>query len=112
MPRDRLAFAIRIGREDQTVRAFDGFGDVRHALRRLGVDVPQHGEIGLRVDRTVLRRQVANVAIRGINLEILPQIFIDRLGLRRRLDDDNIHPERSLFMRRIGPILDRSASRR
>ena len=91
VPGDRLALAIRIGRQDDAVGAFDGLGDIRQPLRRFGVDVPQHREIGVRVDGAVLRRQIAHMSERGINLITTTKIFVDGLGLRRRFDDDDIH---------------------
>jgi hypothetical protein len=48
-------------------------------------------EIGIRVDRTVLGGQIADMPEGGQDLIILAEIFIDRLGLRRRLDDDDFH---------------------
>ena len=38
--------------------------------------------------RIATRRQVANMAERGLHHEVLAQVFIDRLGFGRRLDDD------------------------
>src|SRR6185312_3216600 len=65
--------------------------DVVDALVGLGVDLPDHAEIVVRVDRAVLGRQVANMAERGQNLVAGAQIFVDRLGLGRRFNNDDIH---------------------
>ena len=73
------------------VGVLDGPRDLGEALGRFDVDVPQHGEIGVRIDRPVLRRQIADVAVGRIDLVILAKIFVDGLGLRRRFDDDDIH---------------------
>jgi hypothetical protein len=67
-------------------------GDVGEALGRLGVDVPVHGEIVVGIDRAVLARQVADMAEGGQNLVALAQIFVDRLGLGGRFDDDDASP--------------------
>src|SRR5262249_10863158 len=57
----------------------------------LGVDLPDHPKIMFRIDRSVLRREVADMAERGQNLIGRAQIFVDRLGFRRRLHNDDIH---------------------
>ena len=54
VPGNRLALAIRVGRQDQLVSALEGFGDVVEPARGLGIDLPDHLEIGVRIDRTVL----------------------------------------------------------
>jgi len=53
VPGDGLAFAVRIGRQNDRVGVLDGAGDLGEALGRFDVDVPQHGEIGVGVDRPV-----------------------------------------------------------
>ena len=82
MPGDRLALAIGVGGENEFVGALHGPGDVGEALAGLRVNLPDHVEIGIRIDRSVLRRQVAHVTERGQDLVVWPQIFIDRLRLR------------------------------
>ena len=101
VPGDRLALAIRVGGEDQLVGALDGLGDVVEALLRLGVDLPDHVEIVVRIDRAVLGRQVADMAERGQHLVAGPEIFVDRLGLGGRLDNDDVH-EIPLIFRLLG----------
>ena len=91
MPGNGLALAIRIGCENDLVGILHGGGDIGEALGRLGVDLPEHGEIRLGIDGAILGRQVAHVPERGVDLVIGPEIFVDRLGLGRRLDDDNVH---------------------
>ena len=91
MPGDRLAFAIRVGRQNQPVGALDRLGDVVEALLRLGIDLPQHVEIVVRIDRSVLGGEVAHVAEGGQHFVAGPQIFVDRLGLCGRLDNDDVH---------------------
>ncbi len=91
MPGNGLSLAIRIGGEHDAVGVLDQGGDVRQALVRLAVHGPQHFEIIVGIDRAVLVHQIADMAERGDNLIILAEIFVDRLGLGRRFDDDDIH---------------------
>ena len=62
VPRDRFAFAIRVGGEDQLVGALERPRDIIDPLVRPGVDLPKHVEIVVRVDGAVLGGQVADVA--------------------------------------------------
>ncbi len=62
MPRDRFALAIGVGCEDQSVGTLERLGDVVESARRLGVDLPDHLEIGLRIDRSILGREIPNMA--------------------------------------------------
>ena len=68
VPGNGFAFAIRVGRENEAVGAFDGLGDVVEALLGLGVDLPEHVEVVLRVDRAVFRRQVTDMPERSKDL--------------------------------------------
>ena len=91
VPGDGLALAIGVGGQDQRVGVLQGVGDVVDALLRLGVDLPEHLEIVVRIDRAVLGRQVADMAKGGQDLVTGAQILVDRLRLGRRLDNDNFH---------------------
>ena len=91
VPGDRLALAVRVGRENHSVGVLDRVADVAQPLGRLGVDLPAHGEIVVGIDRAVLGRQVPHMAERGVNAVVLAQIFVDGLGLGRRLDDHDFH---------------------
>ena len=62
MPGDRLALAIRVGCEDQPSGAFQGLGDVVQPAIGLGIDLPDHFEIGVRIDRSVLGGEVTDMA--------------------------------------------------
>ena len=84
VPGDRLALAVGVGRQDQPVGALDGAGDVVQPLLGLVVDLPEHAEIVVGIDRAVLGRQVADMAERGQNLVAGAEILVDRLGLGRR----------------------------
>ena len=81
MPGDRLALAIGVGGENELVGALDRLGDVVEPLLRLGIDLPEHLEIVVRIDRAGLRRQVADMAERGQDFVALAQILIDGLRL-------------------------------
>ena len=91
MPGNRLSLAIGVGGEDQPVGALQRPGDVVEPAGGLGIDLPDHLEIGVGIDRSILGRQVADMAERGQHLIGGAQIFVDRLGFRRRLDNDDIH---------------------
>ncbi len=81
MPGDRLALAVGVGGENELVGALDRPGDVVEPLLRLGIDLPEHLEIVVGIDRPGLGGQVADMAERGQNLVALAQILIDGLRL-------------------------------
>ena len=89
---------------------FSGMGDVVDALLRLRVDLPEHLEIIVGVDRTVLGRQVADMAKGRQDLVAGAKILIDRLRLGRQLDNDNFHenpmgyPPKPVGFRRNRPL--------
>jgi len=91
MPGDRLALAIRVGGEEQLVGAAHRLGDRLHVLLGPAVDLPRHRKIGVGQDGSVLRRQVADMAVAGDDLVVAPEIFVDGLCLGRRFDDDDVH---------------------
>ena len=74
---------------------FEGLGDVGDALAALRVDLPEHPEIVVRVDRAVLCRQIADVPEGGQDLVVAAEIFVDRLRLRGRFDDEDLHESAS-----------------
>src|SRR5579884_891091 len=61
------------------------------SLMRLGVDLPEHAEVVVGVDGTVLRRQIAYMAETGEDLVPGAEIFVDRLRLGRGFDYDDVH---------------------
>ena len=91
VPGDRLALAVGVGGQDQLVGAFYRPGNVVQAFSRLVVDLPEHVEIVLGIDRSVLRREVAYMAERRQYLVAGAKVFVDRFCLGRRLDDNDIH---------------------
>ena len=102
VPGDRLALAVGVGRQDQLVGALDGPRDVVEALLRLGIDLPDHAEIGVRIDRAVLGRQVADMAEGGQDLVAAAEILIDRFRLGGRFYKHEIH-ENPLISVRFSP---------
>ena len=91
VPGNGLAFPVRVGRQDHAVGRFHRPADVAQPLGGLGVDLPAHREIVVRVDRAVLGREVPHMAERGVDAVVLAQIFVDGLRLGRRLDDHDFH---------------------
>ena len=68
VPGDRLALPIRVGCEDQLVSALERLGDVVEPARSLGVGLPDHLKICLRIDRAIFGGEVSNMAVGGQNL--------------------------------------------
>ena len=91
VPGDGLAFAVRVGGQDQLVGAFDGGGDVLDLGLGAGIDFPDHGEVFVRLDRAVLGGQVADMAEAGQHFIVAAQILIDGFGLGGGFDDENVH---------------------
>ncbi len=91
VPGNSLAFAIRVGGEDQFVGVLQRVADIGEALLRLGVDFPDHGEIVVGQHRSVLGRQVADMAEAREDLIVLAEVVVDRLGLGRTFNDDELH---------------------
>ena len=94
VPADRLTLAVGVGRQDDAVGLLRRLGDLRHPLGGAGVDFPAHGEVIVRQDRAVLRRQVADVAVGRQDSEVRAQVFVDGLGLCGALDNDEVHAGR------------------
>ena len=63
VPADRFTFAIRVGREDQFRVIFQGVRDGLDVLFRIARDLPLHLEPVIRIDRSILWRQVADMAV-------------------------------------------------
>ena len=90
VPGDRLAFAIQVGRE------VEGVGAARRACDRVDVALVlvdhfvAHLEAALGIDGALARHEVAHVAIRGEDGEVLPQVLVDRFRLRGRFDDEQV----------------------
>ena len=102
---DRLALTVEVGCQHEPVGGLHRplqDGDVLlGALRHLVLDL----EVVLRVDPELGLGQVADVAVRGPDHELGPQVALDRLRLGRRLDHDQRlrHRFLFLFLRTPGP---------
>ena len=91
VPADRLALAVRVGRQEQRASArFRRLGDRLDMLLVLLDQVVAHGEAVGRVDRAFLRHQVADMAVGGQDGEVLAEVLVDRLGLGGRFDDQEV----------------------
>ena len=91
VPGNRFAFAVGVGRQNELVGAFGRLGDVVETLLRLGVDFPDHLEIGVGIDRAIFGRQVAHVPKGSQNLVAAAEVLIDRLRLCGRFYHYKIH---------------------
>src|SRR5262249_48578083 len=106
----RLALAVRVGGEDELVGPLDRLGDVAEPLLRLAVDLPDHLEVALGVDRAVLGRQVADMAERGQHLVAPAEVLVDGLGLGGGLEEDDVHAFPCVFVESAGPPRGESGS--
>lgn len=91
VPGNGLSLAVGVSREDQAVGTLDRAHDVVQPLLRLGVHVPDHREIMIRVDGAVLGGEVADMTVRRKDLIVRPKVLVDGLGLGRRFHNDDIH---------------------
>jgi hypothetical protein len=91
VPGDGLALAIGVGGQDQLACPLHRPGDVVEALLGLVIDLPEHAEILLRIDRAVLGREVPHMAEGGQYLVAGAKVFVDGLGLGRGLNNHDIH---------------------
>ena len=112
VPGDRLALAVRVGRQDHPVGALDRAADVAEPLGGLGVDLPAHGEIVVRIDRAVLGREIAHMPERGVDVVVLAQIFVDGLGLGGRTRRSRLSFEEVSLQRPATRLRSPSAVRR
>jgi hypothetical protein len=90
VPADRLALAVRVGREEQVVGGLGRLADGVDVALVLLDHLVAHREVVVGIDRALLRHQVAHVAVGRQHLEILPEVLVDGLGLGRRLDDEQV----------------------
>ena len=101
MPADRFALAIRVGRENEFVVVFQRVRDGFDMFFAIIANFPLHLEIGICVDRSILWRQVTNMAVRGENGVVGSQILVDCLGFSRGFDNNNWH---DISLRRFSRI--------
>ena len=90
VPRNRLAFAVRVSREIQGVGLLECANDSLDVFLVALDDLVLHGKAIVRIDSALLWNQVAHMAIGGHDFEVLAQILADCLRLGGRLDDYEI----------------------
>ena len=90
VPGDRLALAVRVGREVEPLGAAQGAGDRGDLPVAALVGLPVHREALLGPHAAVLGRQVADVAERCQHRVAVAQVLVDGLRLRRRFDHDDV----------------------
>ena len=90
VPGDRLALAVRVGRQHQRRRFLQRLGDGGDVLL-VALDQPVlHREVVVGIDRAFLRHQVAHVPVGGEHFVVLAQVLLDRARLGGRFDDDQV----------------------
>ena len=104
VPGDRLALAVGVGGEDQRVVALQRVGDRLDMLAAIRRHLPFHREPVLGIDRAVLGRQVADMAVGGENRVAGAEILVDGAGLGGGFDDDDGHTQ---LLRRRAPARSR-----
>ncbi len=90
MPGNGLAFAVKVGRQIERVGLLDRLDDGVDVLLVLFDQVVVHREIVIGIDGAFLRHQITHVTVRREDLEILAEVFVDRLGLGGRFDDKQV----------------------
>ena len=90
MPGDGLAFAIRVGCENQGVGTLQRLTDGAYVFLVAIDDLVLHREAVLGVDGAVLGHEIAHVAVGGQDFVVAAEIFLDRLRLGWRFDDDQV----------------------
>src|SRR5262249_15220084 len=88
MPADRLAFPIRVGGHVEDLGPLGGLLEVVENLLLPGRHDVFRLEALLRIDAKRRFGQVSDVAHRRLHDELRIEILLNRLHLRRRLDDD------------------------
>ena len=90
VPGDGLAFAVRVGRQEQALGGFQRGGDLGDLGLAARVAPPDHGEVLIRQDGAILLDQVAHMAEGSEHDGAAAEILLDGLGLGRRFDDEDI----------------------
>jgi len=96
VPGDGLSLAIQVGGEPDVLGPLGEPPELRDGLRLFTGDFVGGGEVVLEIDarHRLLRAlwglawQVADMADRGLHDKALPQVLLDRFGLRGALHDD------------------------
>ena len=85
---DRFAFTVRVGGQIDRLGLLRRFLESLHDVRLLGTDFVRWLEAALDIDAQFFLGQVHHVAVRRLDRVIAAEIFVDRLRLGRRFDDD------------------------
>src|SRR6185503_4467423 len=99
MPADRLALAIGVGRDVDDLSDLGRFLQLLDDLDAGCEHLVDRLESVVHIDAQLALRQVADVAHRCDDLVVASQIFVNRLRLRRRLDDHQCLRHYSLSVR-------------
>ena len=97
MPADRLALAVGVSGEDQTIGGAKRRGDFPDAFLRPAGDLPLHRKIFVRKDRSVLAWQVTDMPIARQNLVVITKVAVDGFGFCWGFDDYKFH-DRPCFL--------------
>ena len=90
MPGNRFAFPVRVGREIERIRLLHGATQCAQVLLGFLDRFVVHLEVAGRLDRPFPGDEITNVAIGSEDLEAGPEVLLDRAGLGRGLDDDQM----------------------
>ena len=90
MPGDGLAFAVGVGCQIECVRLLERLDDGFDVFFIALDDLVLHREIMLRVDGAFLGHKIANMTVRGHDIEVLAKVLADRIRLCWRLHNDEI----------------------
>ena len=93
VPGDRLAFPVGVRGKEEAVGAFERLRQRADVLLGLGLQLPIHGEVVVGTHGPVLGRQVTDMAVAGHDPILRPQVLVDRFGLGRGFDDDDVGHE-------------------
>ncbi len=99
VPADRLALAIRVGRQNEAGRALGRVGNLFEAALLVAIEFPLHRKVVLRLHAAILGRQIADMAIGSEDLVVLAEILLDGLRLGGRFYDDKLHGILGLSLR-------------
>ena len=91
MPRDGLALAIGIGGQIEVFGAFQRLGDLAQVLAGPRVRHVGHREVLVRTHRSVLGRQIADMAIARQHPEVVTEIPVDGSRFGGGFDDNDVH---------------------
>ena len=100
VPRDRLAFAIQVGREIERVGLGGSLGDRVDVLLVLLDQLVGHREVVLGVDGALLRLEIAHVPVRGEDLKSLPRYLLIVLALAGDSTISRFFAIRIMFLKR------------